>query len=198
MTIQNKVKKPKLTKDEAKKLRANVCTTPSFLAATTISSWETSLDYSALNSVLKEQNKDLANGSMKRAEEVLLSQVHTLDTLFNNLASQARHKTVLPQFEAFLRLAFKAQNQCRQTIETLSAIKNPPVIFAKQANINNGNQQINNGVNATQAENQKTPNELLTEIPNATLDRCRTKTAIGAYSELEAVVISKGSHHTRG
>ena len=45
-----------------------------------------------------------------------------------------------------MRLALKAQGQCRATLETLAAIKNPPVVFARQANINNGGQQqVNNG-----------------------------------------------------
>lgn len=53
----------------------------------------------------------------------------------------------LPNLESFLRLALKAQNQCRATLETLAGIKNPPVVIARQANINhgNGNQQVNNG-----------------------------------------------------
>lgn len=44
-----------------------------------------------------------------------------------------------------MRLALKAQAQCARTIEVLAAMKNPPIVFAKQANITNGNQQINNG-----------------------------------------------------
>src|SRR6267154_1966063 len=44
-----------------------------------------------------------------------------------------------------MRLALKAQSQCRTTIETLAEIKNPrPVAFVKQANIAD-NQQINTG-----------------------------------------------------
>lgn len=68
--------------------------------------------------------------------------------------------------ERYLRLALKAQNQCRSTLETLAAIKNPPVVFAKQANINqgNGNQQVNNSTPApaTHAgKNINQQNELL-------------------------------------
>ena len=37
-----------------------------------------------------------------------------------------------------MKLALKAQNQCRMTLETLAAIKNPPVIYARQANFANG------------------------------------------------------------
>jgi hypothetical protein len=47
-----------------------------------------------------------------------------------------------------MRLAFKAQSQCRATLETLATIKNPPVLFAKQANIAAGHQQVNNGIPA--------------------------------------------------
>jgi len=37
-----------------------------------------------------------------------------------------------------MRLALRAQSQCRATLETLAAIKNPPVVFANQANIAHG------------------------------------------------------------
>jgi len=45
----------------------------------------------------------------------------------------------------YLRLALKAQSQCRTTLETLAVIKNPaPVAFVRQANIAHGPQQVNN------------------------------------------------------
>ena len=60
-----------------------------------------------------------------------------------------------------MRMAMKAQNQCRMTLETLATIKNPPVVFARQANINNGGQQqVNNGVKPAAAlpgADQQTP-----------------------------------------
>ena len=49
--------------------------------------------------------------------------------------------------ESYMRPALKAQSQSRATVETLATIKNPPVVFARQTNINNGGQQqVNNGV----------------------------------------------------
>ena len=42
-------------------------------------------------------------------------------------------------------MALRAQNQCRMTLETIATIKNPSVVFAKQANIAAGHQQVNNG-----------------------------------------------------
>ena len=40
----------------------------------------------------------------------------------------------LPAAETYMRLALKAQSQCRATLETLANIKNPPTVFARQAN----------------------------------------------------------------
>ena len=46
--------------------------------------------------------------------------------------------------EAYMRMALRAQNQVRLTLETINTIKNPPVVIAKQANITSGPQQVNN------------------------------------------------------
>jgi len=43
-------------------------------------------------------------------------------------------------------LALKAQSQSRASIESLAQIKNPPVVYARQANFANGPQQVNNAV----------------------------------------------------
>jgi hypothetical protein len=41
-----------------------------------------------------------------------------------------------------MRLALKAQSQCRATLETLAQIKNPPVVLARQANIAQGRPSV--------------------------------------------------------
>ena len=89
-----------------------------------------------------------------------------------------------------MRMAFRAQNQCRMTLETLSNIKNPPVIFAKQANFSGGHQQINNGLPASRAEeNQNLQSKLLVEAQNGgtALDINTTGAAVPINSELEAL-----------
>jgi hypothetical protein len=60
-------------------------------------------------------------------------------------------------------MALRAQSQCRATLETLATVKNPPVVFAKQANIANGPQQVNNTLNASPHAGgiPNAPNELL-------------------------------------
>ena len=163
---------------------------PETQAAITIQQLSPLHDVNALTKILAQQTSEIEKGNMSRPEAMLMSQAHTLDELFNNLIRRAALNMgeYLQASETYFRLALKAQSQCRATLETLSAIKNPPVIFAKQANISTGNQQINNAVSASRTENnKKQQNELLTEIPNATLDTRRKVEAIPVNSELEAL-----------
>ena len=63
------------------------------------------------------------------------------------MARRGEHREYLPAAETYLRLALKAQAQCRATVEALAEIKNPrPVAFVKQANIAQGPQQVNNRI----------------------------------------------------
>lgn len=66
----------------------------------------------------------------------------------------------------YLRLALKHRIKVRMTLETLAKIKNPPVIFAKQANINqgSGNQQVNKGTPTPASHAEKTINQQLLEV----------------------------------
>jgi hypothetical protein len=86
---------------------------------------------------------DLAGG-----EQTLIAQSVSLNAIYGELARRASlNMGEYPDaFERYLRLALKAQAQCRATLETLAAIKNPSVVFAKQANIAHGPQQVNNGI----------------------------------------------------
>jgi len=164
---------------------AKILTMPEVGAASTIRGLNDIHDVNALTKILSQQTADVVGGNMTRPEAMLLSQAHTLDALFNSLVMKGLGQTHMPHYESFLRLAYKAQSQCRSTLQTLSDIKNPSVVYAKQANITNGNQQINNGVPAPRTqENVKYSNELLTELPNATLDNRRTVEAIPVNSEL--------------
>ena len=161
---------------------------PEIQAALTIQTWEPLHKVNALSVELAQQIDEVHSGSMKRPEAMLLAQAHTLDALFNNLACLAQSRKFLKNKETYLKLAFKAQGQCRTTLEALAAIKNPPVIFAKQANISNGHQQINNGIPAPQAnENKNQPNELLTERPHETLDTGRTSATINVNQAMATV-----------
>ena len=95
----------------------------------------------------------------------------------------------LPVMESYFKMALKAQNQCRMTLETLSNIKNPPVVYAKQANIANGPQQVNNGTQprAHAEENQTQPNKLLEQSNEQRMDDGTQSTAGSGDTPMEAV-----------
>ena len=127
---------------------ARTVTSPTAQAAVTIQLFERDGNVNAIAEVLAAQVSAVNAGDMKHAEAMLISQASTLNELFNSLARRAHAQTGLHQFETHLRIALRAQAQCCRTLEVLAGIKNPPVIFAKQANVTTGPQQVNNGVPA--------------------------------------------------
>lgn len=148
----------------------------------------TNFEVGCLLEALQKQSEAINSGDMSRAESMLICQSHTLDSLFTYLTNKALTQNHMPNYEGFMRLALKAQNQCRMTLETLGKIKNPPVVYAKQANITNGPQQINNGIPDTHtAENQNQQNELLTVNHGETLDSSRTGETIGGNQAMATV-----------
>ena len=142
-----------LTGDAAdrSKLVAQCVLAPSLQAAATVQRWSKALgelDIQPLIEELRQQAATASSGDLKRQEAMLTIQAHTLDAIFNELArrSAANIGEYIGAAEVYMRLALKAQSQCRTTIETLAEIKNPkPVAFVQQANIANGPQQVNNG-----------------------------------------------------
>jgi hypothetical protein len=106
---------------------------------------------------LRESGDAINRNDTASAERMLYAQSVALNAMFCELArvSHANMFTNLDAMDRYMRLALKAQSQSRMTVETLAAMKNPPVVFAKQANIANGHQQVNNG--ATRGERQDGP-----------------------------------------
>lgn len=124
-------------------------------------------DMGALVDCLSGSVKDVWAGDMRRAEAMLYGQATALQAIFTNLARRANSQEYLKHMETFMRLALKAQSQCRATLETLATIKAGPAIFARQANIAHGPQQVNNGVSrpvradARAGETESAKSELL-------------------------------------
>jgi hypothetical protein len=167
---------------------AKKLTRPEVQASLTIQKLHPINDVNALTKILSQQTADVIGRNMTRAEGMLLSQAHTADALFNSLVMKGLDQTHMPHYEAFMKLAFRAQSQCRSTLQALSDIKNSSVVYAKQANITNGNQQINNGVPAPRTqENKNYSNELLEHTHGERLDTREKSTASCINSELAAV-----------
>ena len=149
---------------------------------------------------LRETANALHDNDMKPVETLLMSQALALDTMFAALSrrASATMDQHLDAADKFMRLALKAQSQCRTTLETLASIKNPqPYIQHNRAQY----QQVNNGValppEAPPArENQKYTNELLDAL-NAPerLDFSATQTTIKSHQDMETVASQHGTQH---
>jgi hypothetical protein len=109
---------------------ANIALSPEFKAAVTSEAYAPPIGEQDLAAVLQrlgEITSRVASGDTRDVESMLAAQALTLDSIFHKLAGQA--KVNIGQYpkavETYLRLALKAQNQCRTTAETLAAIKSP-------------------------------------------------------------------------
>lgn len=148
---------------------------------------------------LRQTTAAVKGGDLSTAETLLASQAIALNAMFGELSRRASLNMgeYIDASERYMRLALKAQGQCRATLETLAAIKNPPVVFARQANISNGGQQqVNNGPARTNtpasAHAPKTvsePNELIEDLTHGRthMDTRTTAAAGGANPHLEPV-----------
>jgi hypothetical protein len=133
------------TDSETEKARkyAAVVTSPALAAYRVISGAEAksgigeSIDVPALMDQLRAQGEAVNRGDLAQAEAMLMNQATALQSLFARLAERGMGCELAPAFEANMRMALRAQAQCRATLETLSTIKNPPVIFAKTSERDN-------------------------------------------------------------
>jgi hypothetical protein len=138
------------------------------------------LDLAESVSVLTAKVAVIQGGDLREAEAILTAQALALNAIFTEMAVYAglNMKHSLDAVERCMRLALKAQGQCRVTLETLAAIKNPPAaVFARQANIAHGPQQVNNEASARAATThadacnlQRERNELLEHQDGHRLD----------------------------
>ena len=141
-------------------------------------------DLTMLANRLEHETTQLINGKLEKAESMLASQAHTLDALFHHLLRRfALNVGVYTAVaEKYMKLALKAQSQCRTTLDSLVSMKRPPAELIKQTNIAHGHQQVNNF-----PEKEKAPNELLEKLDGERLDGGTPQGAVRVDSDLETV-----------
>jgi hypothetical protein len=185
--------------DDTKVLLARNVLRPTVRAAVTAQSFSKLFGELDLNSLIEElaaQVKSTADGDLRREEAMLVAQAHSLEAIFHELARRAANNMgeYVNTVEIYMRLALKAQSQCRATIETLALMKNPPpVTFVRQANVAHGPQQINNvpqpaadaASRARESENQ--PNKLLEQQHGQRLESGTLQATVGVDSPVAAV-----------
>lgn len=153
---------------------ANAAIQPSTNAALAIHAYQGNLvgkdaSLAGLIDGLRDTFKEVRGGDLKTLEAMLIGQATALQTIFTSLAMRAVNQERLPQYQAFLGLALKAQAQSRATISALVDLKYPKqATFVKQANIAQGPQQVNNGTAGIAHAEQTQPqqNQLLEDARN--------------------------------
>lgn len=102
--------------------------------------------------VMKAEIQAVNGDKLSKLEGMLTGQAMALNAIFNNFSQRAINTDVMPKLEAYLRLALKAQSQCRTTIEAIAEMKCPkPATFIRQANVGH-NVQVNNGQPTTEGQ----------------------------------------------
>lgn len=145
---------------------------------------------------LHDRGRAVRGNDLASVENMLTGQAAALNAIFLELTRRAGANMgeYIQAAETYMRLALKAQAQCRATLETLANIKNPPVVYARQANIAAGPQQVNNGGGASPASNQAIPpNELLETEHGKRLEPGAASAAISSDPALEAVGATDGA-----
>ena len=134
-------------------------------------------------------------GDMKPVEAMLFGQAMALQTIFTNLARRSALNAgeYIDAADKYMRLALKAQSQCRSTLEALAQVKNP-MPYIKQANIASGPQQVNNGkstqytqAHAPAGDSQTLQNKLLEHQHGNTLEFGAQGAAGGANPHMATV-----------
>ncbi|WP_241673225.1 hypothetical protein [Lacisediminimonas profundi] len=171
---------------------------PNINAVDTMHVFQPLSDQSDSNGMLGEFQRiadQVKAGDLSRPEEILSCHAIVLDNMFHSLARRAAANMgkYPPAADMYMRMALKAQSQCRTTVEALGDLKHPKsATFIRQANIAS-QQQVNNGSEPmpspprAEEKDVTSTNELLMESRSATLDSGGAGATSGVDTGLEAV-----------
>ncbi|MDP3424963.1 MAG: hypothetical protein Q8S32_14550 [Burkholderiaceae bacterium] len=131
-----------------------------------------------------------------QAEAMLLNQAAALQAMFVDLANRAKLQNNREFIQTLTGLALRAQTNCTQTLKTLGELRNPrQAVFARQANIAHGHQQVNYGNQPVTNQTTRTgahespieQNRVLENDHGQWLDTGAARTSGRIDSNLEAV-----------
>lgn len=182
-----------ITAEQARRDIARLMTGPEFAATRVIqavegnSGYGTQLDTPDLVNCLRALAGKVNEGDLAQVEAMLFNQAVSLQNLFARLVERGMVQEHMSNIEGFMRLALRAQGQSARTLEVLAAIKNPPVVFARQANIAQQQQVNNNAAVPDAREVEKAPTRLLEALPGERLESGTAATTSGAHSQLATV-----------
>lgn len=213
--LKYKLSVPKLPGESVGAASARAALKPTVQAAVTVAQSAkqifSDLTLNELTEELAEQARLASSGDLTRMESMLVAQSHTLDQLFHKLTRRALLNIgeYSQTAERYMKLALRAQAQCRANAEALHEMKHPrPVAFVHQANISHGPQQVNNGRGASELEpvrvptcagkNKNKPDELLEATDDDQLDTRSKRTAAARNTALETLATVYRAKDARG
>jgi hypothetical protein len=178
------------SEDETALNFARLATSPELAAYRAINAAETAsgvgeqLDVPSLLAILQDQAAAANRNDPTQIEAMLINQATALQSLFARLTEKALGSGRMSNFEALLRMALRAQSQCRATLDTLSSIKTPSVVYANQANVTTGPQQVNNHApGSTLGNSTKKPQNKLSGDDDELLSNSRTSSNEGRINQ---------------
>jgi len=191
--------------DEKGRSYASLITSPELAAYRVVAMMQAKnvadeIDAPTMLATLRDQAAAVQRGELAHAEAMLMNQASALQALFVRLSERAMEQAHMPNLEGFMRMALRAQSQCRASLETLAAIKNPPIVYARQANVTTGPQQINNGTavpsQAREIENEQTqlPGGSYELLPDtrASGEASRTNQTLEALGKIDRAEVRRG------
>ncbi len=139
--------------------------------------------------VVEREISAVNKGDLNKLEGMLTAQAIVLNAIFNNYAKKALASEYVSQLDLNMRIALKAQAQCRTTVEAIGEIKFPKsATFIRQQNVAN-QQQVNNGVDALAHVN---PNSCLNGLLTGAVDAKLEQRGAGAASSNDSPVAAVG------
>ncbi|MFZ5488878.1 MAG: hypothetical protein ACOY44_03740 [Pseudomonadota bacterium] len=106
-------------------------------------------DSKAIMQAIMGQIERVRGGDLSDLEGRLVAHIATLDSLFHEFMDKAKAAPSPRMLEMYTRLALKAQSQAIRAAEAITGMKMGPLIVAKQVNMANGPQQVNNSPNSS-------------------------------------------------
>lgn len=146
--------------------------------------------------ILGEAAAEARAGGKAMSSDILMSQAMVLDTMFTEMAARAATSLGrnLEVVDRYMRLALKAQANCRTTLETLAKLHQPREQTVKHVHVNEGGQAIvadQFHQHGGGRENGKTA-----EQPHATGAASESPALLGANPQGSGVPISSGERQS--
>lgn len=175
---QSKIEKAvhaKRIKDKEEQIKAKAANSGLFSSAALTIDFGRSvygeLDMAFLHSEVERSALAIQEGDLSELEVMLIGQAKALESMFVNLGRKANSQEYLRNMKVYMNLALKAQSQSRSTMQVLIEMKRPrQVIVTQQANISNGNQQVNNGVTQENMGNSTAVEKIIENEPNKLME----------------------------